>query len=292
MAGKLLGKVVAGAALGGASLLVFTPATAYAAGHHDEDEGKVVAQPHAVRPGDHVKLLETCPEAHEDSFVWSKVTGKAALKPVHEQHGDDHGDSTDPDRAGQQEDADQQGRDGKDRQGGEEQGRDQHGRGPAGDHGTPKPPEPQPIDPATASPDAADLATEGGDMSDESDAEQGPDGTMRHQDQDLKDESADPDWKGQDEYGMDEGWEPMRGFVHDGEATVAADAQPGTYKVQGLCGEGELIVLPKGPVNGGDGGMTSTSTDLGMAAGGAGLLGAAALGGIVLMRRRRTNGLG
>ncbi|MET8350108.1 hypothetical protein [Micromonospora sp. NPDC005206] len=48
-------------------------------------------------------------------------------------------------------------------------------------------------------------------------------------------------------------------------------------------------MLPRGGVDGGDGGA-STGTDRGLATGGASLLGAAALGGIVLMRRRRTDG--
>ena len=47
-------------------------------------------------------------------------------------------------------------------------------------------------------------------------------------------------------------------------------------------------MLPRGGVDGGDGGA-STGTDRGLAAGGASLIGAAALGGIVLMRRRRTD---
>ena len=318
MANKMLGKVVAGAALGGASLLVFTPAMTYAAGHHDEGESKVIAKPGGVKPGDHVKLLETCPEAQEHATVWSKVTGKVNLNPVHEEHRD----WTDPDEAGQKEDADQKGQDGKDRnsrqeqdgqaQDGQAQGRDEHGNAPDGYYGTPKPPEPEP--PADA--DMADPADgEGGGMSDESDVDQGPGGKMREEDQGKEDESEghdrkDPDWKGHDEYGQaaqsedpdwtghdeygmngEDGWEHMKDFVYYGEATVAADAQPGTYQMEGSCGEGELVVLPKGPVNGGDGGTTRTSTDLGMAAGGAGMVGAAALGGIVLMRRRRANDL-
>ncbi|RGC66497.1 hypothetical protein C5N14_23365 [Micromonospora sp. MW-13] len=48
-------------------------------------------------------------------------------------------------------------------------------------------------------------------------------------------------------------------------------------------------MLPRGHVEGGDGGAT-TGTDRGMATTGAGMLGAAALGGIVLIRRRRANG--
>ncbi|MGA5310098.1 hypothetical protein ACPCGX_20945, partial [Micromonospora taraxaci] len=109
------------------------------------------------------------------------------------------------------------------------------------------------------------------------------------------------DERGSDEYGSDKGWESEdrgsderswdkeREFVYYGEAKVDKDAKPGRYELKGSCGEGELVVLPHGGVDGGDGGA-STGTDRGLATGGAGLLGAAALGGIVLMRRRRTDG--
>ncbi|MEV4498407.1 hypothetical protein AB0J84_22260, partial [Micromonospora arborensis] len=98
------------------------------------------------------------------------------------------------------------------------------------------------------------------------------------------------DSKDEDKYGSDEDrGEKEREFVYYGEAKVDKDAKPGRYELKGSCGEGELVVLPHGGVDGGDGG-TSTGTDRGLATGGAGLLGAAALGGIVLMRRRRTDG--
>ncbi|SCF09224.1 hypothetical protein [Micromonospora mirobrigensis] len=102
--------------------------------------------------------------------------------------------------------------------------------------------------------------------------------------------------KGHESYGQDEdsygedGWEHGREFVYYGEARVDEHAKPGRYDLEGSCGEGELVVLPRGPVDGGDGGMTTTGVDKGLATGGAGMLGAAALGGIVLMRRRRTDG--
>ncbi len=83
-------------------------------------------------------------------------------------------------------------------------------------------------------------------------------------------------------------WEHKRDYVYYGEAMVDRNAKPGTYKLEGSCGEGELVVLPRGGVAGGDGGMNA-GTNLGLAAGGAGLVGAAALGGLVLLRRR-TNG--
>ncbi|WP_431944340.1 hypothetical protein [Micromonospora marina] len=92
------------------------------------------------------------------------------------------------------------------------------------------------------------------------------------------------------DYGKD-GWEHGKDFVYYGEATVSHDARPGRYELRGTCGEGELVVLPRGGVDGGDGGMTSTGVDRNLATGGAGMIGAAALGGLVLLRRRRAGGL-
>ncbi|WBC17658.1 hypothetical protein O7600_12895 [Micromonospora sp. WMMA1998] len=134
MAKKMLGKVVAGAALGGAGLLVFTPGMAYAGGH---DEGKVIAKPHVVKAGDTVELLEICSEPQEHATVWSKVTGKVDLHPARD---GEHGDWSDKggdwsDKGGDWSDGGwnaDQGPDGKD-----EHGRDDHGKGPDGkdDHG-------------------------------------------------------------------------------------------------------------------------------------------------------------
>ncbi|WP_285790703.1 hypothetical protein [Micromonospora sp. NBRC 101691] len=92
MATNKLGKVVAGAALGGASLLVFTPGIAFAdngGGHDDHHKGKVYADPYAVRPGHEVKLIEVCAERQEHAYVWSKVTGKVKLHP-RDHHKKDH----------------------------------------------------------------------------------------------------------------------------------------------------------------------------------------------------------
>ncbi|GAB3384796.1 hypothetical protein GCM10027452_36380 [Micromonospora halotolerans] len=49
--------------------------------------------------------------------------------------------------------------------------------------------------------------------------------------------------------------------------------------------------MPRGHVDGGDGGMTTTSLDRNMAASGVGVIGAAALGGMILLRRRRGDDL-
>ncbi|MET8086854.1 hypothetical protein ABZT87_22595, partial [Micromonospora sp. NPDC005237] len=133
MAKKMLGKVVAGAALGGASLLVFAPGIAFADGHHDDD-GKVFAKPHVVKAGDEVKLLEICPDRQEHAFVWSKVTGKVKLKPVRDDRGEDRGEWSEEEDSY---DHDDKGKDehGKDEQGKDEHGKDEHGKDDKGkDH--------------------------------------------------------------------------------------------------------------------------------------------------------------
>jgi hypothetical protein len=346
MANKMLGKVVAGAALGGASLLVFTPGIAFADGHHD-DEGKVYAKPHVVRAGETVKLLEVCPDRQEHAYVWSKVTGKVKLKPAEgrndwrggEEDSREHDKGRDHDKGKDHEDK------GRDHDKGGDHGKDgDHGKGDNGKDETPKP---QPTATATATGQpkpptngqgggAADAGAEGdwkgyehgqdaeGDREgrdkghDKSDREgrdkghedkygSGSNGSDEYDREDRKDHDGyGSDSNGSDEYdrkGHDGGWsdeesegngkdkdrwEHKRDFIYYGEAEVSEDAKPGRYELKGSCGEGELVVLPRGGVDGGDGGV-GAGTDRGLAAGGASLIGAAALGGLVLMRRRRTD---
>ncbi|MFI7078105.1 hypothetical protein ACIBO1_12520 [Micromonospora sp. NPDC049903] len=329
MAKKMLGKVVAGAALGGASLLVFAPGVALADGHAPEDEGKVFAKPHAVKPGDEVKLVQICEEAQEHPFVWSKVTGKVELESAHKDgdQGDKGGDrdwkqdrKDWEDRKDSQHDKDWQdekdSQDGKDWQsGGEDRsgGKDWSGET-----------ESAPESKGTGG-GAADAADESGKDRDWKAEEHGQDaeGARDHkapsaeEERDAKSEkdwssknehesSGEKDWssegerewerssehgKDSDEHGKDDSgdrWEHEKDFVYYGEARVAKDAKPGTYELKGSCGVGELVVLPRGGVDGGDGGI-ATGTNGGLATAGAGMVGAAALGGLVLMRRRRTD---
>ncbi|WP_230394391.1 hypothetical protein [Plantactinospora alkalitolerans] len=85
------------------------------------------------------------------------------------------------------------------------------------------------------------------------------------------------------------GWDDKKaGYEYWASVTIPWDAKPGTYEVKGSCGEGEFVVTPKGWVDGGDGGLTSGSSD-NLAVAGVGMLGMAALGGLVLMRQRRTD---
>nr|WP_258544877.1 hypothetical protein [Micromonospora provocatoris] len=95
-----------------------------------------------------------------------------------------------------------------------------------------------------------------------------------------QDDKGDYGKEAERDYGKD-GWEHGKDFVYYGEATVSHDARPGRYELRGTCGEGELVVLPRGGVDGGDGGMTTTGVDRTLATGGAGMIGAAALGGLV-----------
>ena len=331
MANKMLGKVVAGAALGGAALLVFTPGIAFADGHHHEDEGKVIAKPHVVKAGHEVKLLQICEEPQKHAYVWSKVTGKVKLKPVK----DGKGDWREDDKHGKD-----KGRDHKDDHG-KDKGRDHKDdwKDDKG-HGKDDPkPRPEPDETVTTQPappaygeqsygqggGAADAADHEKDRKDWKGYEHGQDAEGGRDSKDHKDksdgrdskdhdgyDSEGGDWKGHEDdkskghdgYGSEEGdwsdeesgdhgkdsWEHKRKFVYYGEAKVDWDAKPGKHKLEGSCGEGKLVVLPKGGVDGGDGGM-STGADRGLAAGGASLLGAAALGGLVLLRRRTDGSL-
>ncbi|MFC0006039.1 hypothetical protein [Micromonospora siamensis] len=360
MAKKMLGKVVAGAALGGASLLVFTPGIAAADGHHDGEDrdGKVYAKPHVVRAGDEVKLFEVCSEPQEHAFVWSKVTGKVKLHELREDA--DHGDWRD-EKGREEQGKDEHGKDehGKDEKGKDEHGKkeeqgkkDEQGKGEPGKGEKPSEGDQGPWDGA-GKPEA--LGGQGAGAAADGSAgeeghkpewkgpeayseEHGHEGMKGHEAYGQDEKSYGDEWKknheayGQDEksygdewkknheaYGQDEksygdewkkgpeaypqdekswdedswgedGWEHGREFVYYGEATVDEHAKPGRYELEGSCGQGELVVLPHGGVDGGDGGMTTTGVDKGLATGGAGMLGAAALGGIVLMRRRRTDG--
>ncbi|MDO3684086.1 hypothetical protein [Micromonospora sp. C28ISP2-4] len=162
---------------------------------------------------------------------------------------------------------DAHGPDGKDRY-----GKDEHGRDAKGDHGKDAKDE-----------HGKDAKDEHGSWQDGKDDWQASGGAWQD-DKDGYGKDAERD------HGKD-GWEHGKDFVYYGEATVSHDARPGRYELRGSCGEGELVVLPRGGVDGGDGGMTTTGVDRDLATGGAGMIGAAALGGLVLLRRRRAGGL-
>ncbi|MFD0822727.1 hypothetical protein ACFQ0D_31390, partial [Micromonospora zhanjiangensis] len=104
MSKKFLGKMIAGAALGGASLLVFAPGAALADGgpHHQGQEGAIFTKPKAVKPGHEAAIYQICDDPQEHATAWSEVTGKVKLKPKKDDYRDyrksDRGDRGDEDR--------------------------------------------------------------------------------------------------------------------------------------------------------------------------------------------------
>lgn len=219
MSRKLLGKVVAAAGLGAASLMICVPGAA--AAEIEYPLNSIYAEPKGVKPGDMFKVFLRCTDAVENPFVSSLVTGKLGLKPLLET---DNQPPVAPD-GGQQ-------------------------------------PALPPGDEQSLLPDAEEPLLPDGEQSAPGAAEQGEAGAGG---QAVAEDAA--------EY-----W---------GLATVPPTLKPGHYAITGSCGKGTIVVLPKGSVQGGDGGAT---TDPGRTAAGAGLLGAAAIGGFLMIRRRRTDG--
>lgn len=315
MSKKFLGRVIAGAALGGTSLLVFAPAVALADSGHgtdggppgpdethhaDTSGGHIVTPSGGVKPGGKVELLEICTAPQQYPFVWSEPTGKIKLKPKDPgSGGQDHEQAASP------------------------QPSPTPSESPlppsaAESSAVPEPTGPPMLATATpAQPGSAGGATSGDDST-TSDS-WSTDGGMGSAEQDS--------WYGQEGRTYDEPGVPpdtagpmnphgqqadkaqpkdtqaggvpsdeQSGMAYDGQhgydywatITIGEHTQPGHYDLKGSCAEGVLVVLPNGWVDGGDGGSTTGGNRA--LAGGVGMLGAAALGGLVLMRPRRTDG--
>lgn len=306
MTTNMLGKVVAGAALGGASLLAFAPGIAFAddaqggEGHHQK--GKVITDPYAVRAGHDVKFVEICAEPQEQAFVWSEVTGKVKL------HSRDHDKEKGGrhDRAGQDDEGGRhhQGDHGGDRQndrdggwsghgsegGAEDGGWSGHGsEGGQSDGGWSDRGGESPEDSAQPGEGKGENGGRGGgdEAKKEDEAKKKAEEEARRKKAAEAEAAAEAKAEAEAEAEAEAAAKTEPYFVYYGKAKVPADTAPGTYELKGSCGKGTLTVLPEGAVDGGDGG--ATGTDRGVALGGATMLGAAALGGIVLMRRRRTD---
>lgn len=272
MATKFLGKVVACAALGGASLLI-APGVAIADGGYDhgrhDHEGKIFTHPKWAKAAREVTIVEICPEPQKHAWAWSKVTGKLSLKPkdddAHSERGDrGSGYRQDEDEANGSSDKKDappaaKGKTDKKPENGAKGPEDQKGPGSKNDAGN-------------------GSHTPGGNEAGGKNQQKGEPSTPK---QEYKDEHG---------YSKNEGEEDSddKKWVYAATVKLPWDVKPGHYEVKGSCGSGTLLVTPKGWVDGGDGG--ATGTDPVLAAGGAGMLGAAALGGILLIRRRRTDG--
>ncbi len=81
--------------------------------------------------------------------------------------------------------------------------------------------------------------------------------------------------------------DPAEDFGYRPGVGIRPEAHSGDRDVSGSCAPVEPVILPSGGVDGGDGGADNSDR---LAASGTAMLGAAALGGLVLMRRRRING--
>mgnify|MGYP006976760676 CR=1 FL=1 len=295
MAGKFLSKVIAGAALGGVSLL-FAPGIAVADGGYDHDRhdhhGKIFAHPKWAKTGHEVTILEICPEPQEHAWAWSKVTGKLHLAPKkdadsskdgHENwYGEHEGDKKDkkdsPDATKGKSDTKHEdgGKQQSDKKYEENGDKGSHGSG--GDGSSSKS-EKNDKSPAPKQ-DQKDKNGYNGNKDEYSKKDKGHEESNKGDEHGApKSDDKDDKWKSGDEDDK---------YVYTTTVTIPWDTKPGRYELKGSCASGTLIVTPKGWVDGGDGGATGTNPML--AAGGAGMLGAAALGAILLVRRRRTDG--
>lgn len=291
MARKFLGKVIAGAALGGASLLI-APGIAVADGGYDhgrhDHQGNIFAHPKWAKSGHEVTIVEICPEPQEHAWAWSKVTGKLSLAPK------DDADST----------KDGYGNWHRKQEGEENGSHDEKGKKDSPDtakgksdtkpeEGS-KQPSDQKYQEKKESREKGSHAPEGKE-SEKGDKSAAPKQDSKdkngHSEDKAKDNKKDKGYQEgdkRDEHGARKSGDEDDKWVYTTTVTIPWDTKPGRYDLKGSCASGTLIVTPKGWVDGGDGG--ATGTDPMLAAGGAGMLGAAALGGILLVRRRRTDG--
>ncbi|GIG91803.1 hypothetical protein [Plantactinospora endophytica] len=258
MGRKLLGKVMAAAGLGAVSLLICAPGTALAddAPPKQENKGRIYTVPKGVKPGHKFKIILECDRPVERPWVSSKIIGKLSLKRVAE-------DNVRVPEA--------------------PPGNDDRTDG--GTQPSPPPASGQPVPPngeRQAPPAGGEQSAAPGDTQ--------PDGADTGEGADTEEGAA-------TEEGADEQVEGGQGaraaygakVVYWAWAKAPKETRPGQYKASGECNStGRIVVLPLGSVPGGDGG--AASTDSTRTAAGAGLLGAAAIGGFLLIRRRRTDG--
>ncbi|MEH1013967.1 hypothetical protein V6U90_12770 [Micromonospora sp. CPCC 206060] len=306
MSKKFLSRVIAGAALGGVALFA-APAAAQAEvvppqtdGRHHEhgthQRGHLGTWPPTVSPGQRAKLFLVCHTPQRHPWAWSSVTGKLRLKPLPTGGDRDY----------------------------ENWKKHWHPDWKPDWNPTPRPPAPptdgptQPPAPPTDGPTRPPAPPTDGPTqppapptdwptqppappTDQPTAQ--PEPTIQPNDQ-LPDTEQPPAPAGAGagvmtpdqptanpaDFGHDAAQRAHGGYVYWTSFEVPRHTKPGRYELKGSCGRGELIVAPLGWVDGGDGGSTRTgmASETGLATGGATLLGAAALGGLLLVRRRRT----
>ncbi|MGI5214372.1 hypothetical protein [Plantactinospora sp. CA-290183] len=254
MTRKFLARVAAGAGLGAAALLICAPSTALAdeaPPNHGFDHGRIHTEPRAVKPGHKFKIVLECDRPVEFPYVTSSVTGKVWLK---------YDRPAPPPRPT---------------------------ASPTGQPTQPPGPPTQPPLPPTGQPTQPPGPPTQPPLPDGQppllDDEQPalPDGEVQPDGGVTDDENA----EGQG------GQAAYYGFRYAAWVKLPWKAKPGHHTFKGSCdSHGKLVVLPRGAIDGGDGGFTDGTGNATQAVAGAGMLGAAAVGGFLLIRRRRANG--
>ena len=290
MSKKFLGKVITGAALAGATLLIATPGIAAAdggGGKPDHDKGYITTYPRWVKPGHEVKVVQYCEREQHKAWAWSKPTGKLWLEPwspmapeVAQNGLASEEDSSSEDGMRPGNDSYDRKKDGKKDEGydrkkhGSKDGveplaapEEENGSWDRKEHGKKDGVEP------TRAPMSENDSWDG--------KKHGKDGVGDARESGEREHSDLEEW-----YGGKDG--KKKHFVYWSETRIPWDARPGVYKLKGSCAYGKLIVAPNGAVDGGDGG--TGGADTGLAVGGASALAVAGLGGLVLMRRRKADG--
>lgn len=308
MSEKLLGKVIAGAALVGSALLM-TPAPAPADeappppdGQHrwdddhrygDHHDGYVLTNPRHVKPGHWVTIYEVCSRPQRAPWVWSKVTGKLVLRPF-PRHKRPAAPSTPPTPQPTQPTAQPTAPPSPPTQPpGQPTAEPSPTIEPSPTDQVPGQPttEPSPTDQVPGSPTPQPTLSEPGFP--------GEPGTPNEPGSPAEPGSpdeqalagaiamvpADGTGAGFAETAAHDRTKTHR-WVYGTRFRVPHHTSPGHYVLKGSCGRGELIVIPVGAVRGGDGGSHSSSPTV-LAASGTGVLAAASIGGLLLLRRRR-----
>ncbi|MEV4626271.1 hypothetical protein AB0J90_08270 [Micromonospora sp. NPDC049523] len=214
MSRNFLGKVVAGAALGGASLLVGTPGIASAdPSPTATDAGQMSTKPQWAKPGHEVTIVEVCDQPQESPWVWSELTGKLELNPER-------------DRPAAPEEAP-----------------------PAADLGPVEDYAPEAVESSTTPDDPTNGHADAHDPTKaETPKAEAPKAEESAEAETPTAEDAEADG------GSGTGGAQSRSYAYRATAEIPADATPGHYKLKGSCGFGSLVVVPTGWVDGGDGG--------------------------------------
>jgi hypothetical protein len=293
MSTRFLSKVVAGAALGCASLLMASPALAAAddGKHHHKDDhgGWIYTVPEPTKSGHKAYIIQICKKEQEKPYVWSEVTGKQKLEPQpwHSKKWKKHlkennveewvHDDKKHDKKHKFEDHKKWDK------------KNDHKK-----HDVLE--ELEKVEEFDKKHEVEDKKFDHKKHEDHKKHDKKHDKKIDVLEELEKVEDFDHKKDGKEHEKKIDVLEELEAvekkdhpFAYFAKVWIPKDVEPGAYKLKGSCAKGELLVAPHGWVDGGDGGLGS-GTNAGMLTGGAGMVAAATLGGLALMRRRATNG--